>query len=339
MASTVIAQDVPKSEVIDGLDVYHPRTLHLPKIGRAIATPLYASSLLPVIRRYRSRVDVVLGAWAHPDGCAAVALAKLLKVPAVVKVHGSDINTGATLSGPRRAMQLLLPKAFAMIAVSQDLANKVAGLGVEPSRIHVVMNGVDAKLFQVRDRLAARKSLGLPEKGRIALCVGNLEETKGVFDLRRAFESITDQAQDLDLYFVGGGTKEEALAKDCPTRMHVMGSQPFETMATWMAACDLLVLPSWNEGTPNVLLEALACGRRVLATRVGGVPDVVSSPELGEMVEAKDVAGLAKALLSQYSQTYVPAEIAERGARGDWRDSASHLMSVLSGAISDHSAR
>lgn len=332
-ATHKVALDVPASERIDGLQVFHPRTLHLPKIGTSIAAPLFAVSLLPLVARYRNKIDVVLGSWAHPDGCAAVALAKLLGVPAVVKVHGTDINNGMKLPGPRRMMRAMLPEAGAVVAVSSALADEVEKLGVAGERIHIVMNGVDAGKFHLRDRVEARKELGLPESGRIALFVGNLIESKGVLDLRDAFAAITSQAPELQLYCVGEGNARQKLQQELPKRMTLVGSQPFEKIPLWMAASDLLVLPSWDEGTPNVVLEALTCGRRVLATRVGGIPDLLCDPKLGTMVEPRDISALSASLLAEAQKDYEPAQIAALGARGDWDKSAADLRAVLTSVL------
>ncbi len=332
-ATHKVAHNLPKQECIDGLKVCHPKTLHLPKIGTSIATPLFAASLLPILRKYRGSIDVVLGAWAHPDGCAAVVLAKLLGVPAVVKVHGTDINSVAELPGPKRVMKALLPKAAAIVSVSSALSQKVVDLGVSPNNIHLVLNGVDSSVFFPRSRQEARKSLGLPEHGKLALYIGNLIEAKGVFDLRSAFENITEANPDLTLLYVGGGNAQAALAEGAPTRMRLVGSQAFETIPLWLAACDLLVLPSWNEGTPNVVLEALACGRRVLSTEVGGVPDVITSSALGAMVPARSPSQLAAALEREYATQYHPEEIVSLGSRGDWSQSAADLKAVLESTL------
>ncbi len=332
-ASHATALNPPRQERIDGLTVFHPRTLHLPKIGTSIATPLFAASLMPLLRRYRGKVDVVLASWAHPDGCAAVLLAKLLGVPCVVKVHGTDINQGMRLPGPRRMMKALLPRADALVAVSSPLADELCKLGVDADRIHLVMNGVDGSTFFPRDRARARRELGLPVDGRIALCVGNLIEAKGVFDLCEAFALLRGTHPQFDMYMVGGGSQEQELRDHAPDRMHVVGSQPFEKIPLWMAACDVLVLPSWNEGTPNVLLEALACGRRIVATRVGGVPDVMHSPALGSMVEPKRPEELAEAIAREIAVDYDGAHIAALGARGDWQQSAAMLAKVLSSVV------
>jgi glycosyltransferase involved in cell wall biosynthesis len=102
-----------------------------------------------------------------------------------------------------------------------------------------------------------------------------------------------------------------------------------------MAAADVLVLASWAEGTPNVVLEALASGRRVVASAVGGVPDLLADPALGELVPARDPAALATALVRAARAPYDPIAIAARGARGGWADSARALLGVLTDAIAE----
>jgi glycosyltransferase involved in cell wall biosynthesis len=100
-----------------------------------------------------------------------------------------------------------------------------------------------------------------------------------------------------------------------------------------MAACDVLVLPSHVEGTPNVVLEALASGRRVVGSRVGGVPDLLTSPALGTLVPPHDVDALADALVIALRHRYEPADVARLGARGGWAASALALHDVLADAV------
>jgi glycosyltransferase involved in cell wall biosynthesis len=326
---------VPRHEHIDGLEVAHPRTLFVPRLP-GVGSPLYAASLLPWVLPLRHRVDVVFAAWAHPDGAGAVLLGKLLGVPVVVKLHGSDVNVVGKMPGPRRAMQILLPRADRVVAVSRALADAVAELGVPRDRIDVILNGVDGDLFRPRDRAAARAHLGLDASRRLLLYVGRLQREKGVFDLLEAFARIAPGAPEVDLAFVGDGPAQAELAAAAAplgARVRLVGAQPLATVPEWMAACDALVLPSWNEGTPNVLLEALACGRRVVATRVGGCPDVVSHPDLGALVPVRDPAALAPALLAAARAAYDPSDVARLGARGGWADSAAALHETLRHAI------
>lgn len=327
--------DLPKRGRVDDLDVANPRFLHVPKVGHWFSGPLYAAGLLPHVRKYRGKVDVVLGAWAYPDGWAAIALAKLLGVPAVIKLHGSDINVVAKMRGPRMWLRSLLPSAERVIAVSRRLGQEAVALGVDEQRVEVVFNGVDQSRFSPGDRGAARAALGVAKERRQILFVGNLLKSKGVADLLAAFENIAAKDELLDLALVGDGPQRaacEQLAARMPGRVRVAGAVPLSQVAQWMTACDVLSLPSWNEGTPNVVLEALSAGRRVVASDVGGIPDLLCTPELGEMVAARDRTQLAGALARAAGQKYDPAEVARLGGRGDWQQSARDLYAVLARA-------
>ena len=319
---------VPMRETIAGMDVVHPRTLFLPRLAHATWGPLYAASIAPVVARYRNKVDVVLGSWAYPDGFAAVVAARLLGVPAVIKLHGSDINTLAKLPGPRRMLAWALPRAAKVVAVSRPLAEEAIALGAPRDRVAIVMNGVDGELFFPRDRAAARAELGLPG-GPLAVYCGNLKPEKGVMDLAAAWEHVAAAMPDATLAMVGGGPLEDELAAKVGASVRLVGPQPLERVPVWMAAADILVLPSHVEGTPNVVLEALASGRRVVATAVGGVPDLITTPALGALSPPHDPDALADAIAHALRTSYDAAEVARLGARGGWAASAAALHDVL----------
>jgi teichuronic acid biosynthesis glycosyltransferase TuaC len=332
---------LPRRETIEGISVRHPRTLFVPRAAHVTWGPLYAASLLPLYPEYRGKVDVVLGSWAYPDGFAAIAFAEALGVPAVVKLHGSDINVIATMPGPRRLLSWMLPRAAAIVAVSRELARKVGELGVPEEKIAVVGNGIDSDKFQPRSREEARRRCGLEGVAPTIVYVGNLKEEKGVLDLADAFLRLRKERPELGarLVMVGGGAMREPLAQKLAAGGAVVGAdavlagpRPLEEVPHWMAAADVVALASWNEGTPNVLLEALACGRRVVATRVGGVPDVVTSSLQGELVEAKRVPELAAALGRALATPYQPAEVAASRTGATWETSAAALREVLARA-------
>ncbi len=337
---------VPRRERIHGMDVMHPRTLFVPKLAMATWGPLYAASIAPSLARYRNKVDVVLGTWAYPDGFAAVVAARLLGVPCVVKLHGSDINLVAKEPGPRKLTSWALPKAARVVAVSRALADEVVAMGVDRDRVAIVMNGVDGELFKPNDRAAARRELGLGDEP-IAVYVGNLKPEKGVLDLGKAWPSVVRHVPNATLLVVGDGPLKgdlEAMTKPLGERsgseggpltsmtrgrVRLIGRQPLEKVPVYMAAADLLVLPSHSEGTPNVVLEALASGRRVVATSVGGVPDLITSRTLGTLVPPHDPDALADALVIALRESYDPQHVATLGARGGWAASAAALHDVL----------
>jgi teichuronic acid biosynthesis glycosyltransferase TuaC len=328
---------VPPHEWMDGLFVRHPRVFYLPRVGHALAPLLYEASLSPLLHQLRGRVDVVLGSWAFPDGVAAVRLARKLGVPSVIKLHGSDMNVIANQPAASRWLRWALPRADRVVAVSQGLADKAQGLGVTAERLVVVPNGVDRTLFFPRDRAEARAALGtihgsiFPEGSKVIVYVGRLERAKGITELLDAFRRLASQRSDVALALVGDGGAAEACrqaALEFPGRVVVAGVRPLDEVATWIAAGDLLTLPSWNEGTPNVVLEALASGRRVVATTVGGIPDVLRDGQLGQMVPPRDASALTAALTRVLDQPYDPSAVAAM-APGSWADSAGRLLDVL----------
>ena len=325
---------VPARDRIAGIDVTHPRTLFVPRVALGTWGPLYAASIAPLLLRQRGKFDVVLGSWAYPDGFASVIAAQLLGVPAVIKLHGSDINVIAKLPGPRRLMAWAFPRAARVVAVSRALADEAVALGAPRDRVAVVMNGVDETLFRPADRAAARRELGLPA-GPIALYVGNLKEVTGVLDLAADWELVVSRVPDATLIVVGDGPLQARVAASVAhfgERVRMIEAQPLARVPVFMAAADILVLPSHAEGTPNVVLEALACGRRVVASAVGGIPDVLARAELGSLAAPHDATALGAALATALTTPYDPSVVAALGARGGWDASATALLGVLTDA-------
>jgi teichuronic acid biosynthesis glycosyltransferase TuaC len=314
------------------------RQLYVPRVGLAVAVPLYLASLLPHRDRLRA-ADVVLATWAYPDGCAAVLAARAAGKPCVVKVHGSDVNVVLQTRAARAVAARVLPLADAVIAVSRPLAEEIVALGVPRARVHLVRNGVDAALFHPRDRRAARRELGVADDARLVLFVGRLEPQKGVLELVDAFERVRSRVPRATLALVGGGVAVDEVrarvARWEPGAALLLGPRPPAEVATWMGACDVMTLPSWAEGTPNVVLEALASGRPVVATSVGGIPDVLRGKRgdgCGIVVPPRDARALAHALEAALERQWDEAAIRACGP-GSWRESAEGVASVLEQAL------
>jgi teichuronic acid biosynthesis glycosyltransferase TuaC len=330
--------EVPRREVIDGLAVSHPRYLHVPVVARPAAAALYAASIAKSVLTMPRRYDVLLGSWAFPDGVATVMLAKLMGIPVAIKVHGSDINVAAKFPSVAINVRWALRRCDRVIAVSRALADSVAALGVPTRRIDVIRNGVDATLFRPRDRADSRGKLGFPGDERPwLLYVGRVEERKGVLELLDAFSALARSRPDVQLVVVGDGSLKQRIAEAIrgPLRGRILwaGSRPLAEVPHWMAACNALVLPSWSEGTPNVVLEALACGRRVVATAVGGIPDVITGPEFGELVAPRSPRLLEAALARALSASASSDGVAAPAITGSWGESAALLERSLRAAV------
>ncbi|HZO17175.1 MAG TPA: glycosyltransferase [Polyangiaceae bacterium] len=315
---------VPARERIDALDVLHPRVLYAPGPGRPLSGALYTASLVPHALMRRGRVDVVLGCFAYPDGWAAVALGKMLGVPAVVKVHGSDIHVYGHDRMLTGALRWALSRAAFVVGPSEPLVARAIELGAQ--RALPILNGVDTAAFYPRDRQSCRALLGhAHDTRRWIVFAGRVEPQKGVLELIAAFRAM--RRDDVALVLVGA--ERERVRQ---TGIITAGARPPEEMPLWIGAADVCTLPSWSEGTPNFVLESLASGRRVVATNVGGIPAVLSDPALGELVPAKDPLALRDALERALAQEYEPSTIVERAQLRSWDESARELHGVLRAA-------
>ena len=325
---------LPARDVVDGLPVLHPHAPYLPRVGpllSAINAPLYLTGLLPLVPKWRSHFDVVLGAFLFPDAWAARRIAMLLGLPYVVKAHGTDVNVTARSASVRPFIKSALRGASAVIGVSRPMLEALEMLGADRNRVVHIPNGVDRHLFRPRNRKASRQALGLPENGKIMLFVGRVEREKGLEELVAAFRNLTSKSSEpMSLVVVGDGSLRESLPQQVPDLKNIRfaGTRPPEEVARYLSASNVLVLPSWAEGTPNVVLEALATGRPIVATHVGGIPDVVRHDHTGLLVPPKDVPALASALHTALHRSWSEEEIVAT-APPDWNRSGDLLYEVL----------
>src|SRR6185436_19394768 len=162
-----------------------------------------------------------------------------------------------------------------------------------------------------------------------------------VFDLIRAFGWSGVELRRAQLVMIGEGPDQEE-AQELVERLNLpivfLGARPHAEIARWLAAADLLTLPSWNEGTPNVVLEALAAGRRVVATSVGGTLDVVNSTVLGELVAPRDLAAFAEAFERVLATPFDPEAVSSARDAPDWKGRAHRLYDSLSAALASRAS-
>ncbi len=226
------------------------------------------------------RPDAVLSYWAHPDGTVAVRIARRLGIPAVTMVGGSDVLLLGR-DGQRRGVILnTLSQSDAVIAVSEDIAQKIVADGVSAEKVHVVRRGVNQELFHPGDKLAARQKLGLPLDAQILIGVGRLVTVKDWPTLISACGLLQQDGLSAHCcYLLGDGPLHATLQQQIQNlnltgKVFLKGGQSQAALADWYRAADLIVLPSLSEGIPNVLLEGIASGTPFVATRVGGIPEI-----------------------------------------------------------------
>jgi teichuronic acid biosynthesis glycosyltransferase TuaC len=304
---------IPGYERIGRLIVYHPRYPLLPKISMPFQGLLMFLGAFRLVQRLQRKMkfDCLDAHYVYPDGFAATLLARLLKLPVIISARGTDINLFPQFWMIRPMIRWTLKRSDGLIGVCSALKDAMVELGAAPAKARVIGNGVDLQRFGPIERRAARRKLGISEEGEIVVSVGSLIPRKGYHYLIPAFAKIAPRHPNLQLYIVGEGNFRGELERivenlDMNGRIKLVGNWPNEELALWYCAADVSCLVSSREGWPNVLLESMACGTPVVATRVWGVPEIITSPELGIMVEqdSEDIAkGLDRALLTEWDRT------------------------------------
>ncbi len=329
-------------ERIDDLPVYHPRYVTIPRIGMVLYGLLYFFSLYHFIKKLHRRYcfDLLDAHYLYPDGLAAVLLARALRRPVVLSARGTDVNLFMKLPLIRAWILYALRRCDRIIAVSGALKTTMVAAGVRPDKIDVVPNGVDVSRFPEISREQARSELGLPRTGRMILSVGSLRPSKNFEYLLQALGEIRSSkaGRDVSLVIVGyghhrGRLEREISRLDLDAHVILAGRVPHEQIYRWYRACDLFCLASSSEGWPNVIFEALACGLPVVATPVGGVPEILISSEYGIMLKdahpSRLAAGLRDAIVTALEKDWDGDKLAAFARRHTWDEVAGGVIATF----------
>jgi glycosyltransferase involved in cell wall biosynthesis len=300
----------------------------IPLLTRPINGRVCARILLPYVRL--SRPDLILNYWLYPDGYAAVRVGQELGVPVIVGAIGSDIrarNDPITIHLVRQTML----RADAIITVSEELRQRIVAQGIPAEKVTAILNGCDTAVFHPGDRGLARRQVGCDAESELIVYAGNLLAAKGLGELMEAFIELAKSRPRLRLAIIGQGPFGEALARRAAAagmedRVTMPGRCDAAGIAQWMRAADVFCLPSYSEGCPNVVVEALACGRPLVATRVGGIPELVNE-NCGMLIPPADAGELRAALNAALSRQWDSEEIARSSTRS-WESVAAETLAV-----------
>lgn len=312
-----------------GIDVEYHSYPALPIVSRPFNGWNIARVLLEPVRAFAP--DLIFSIFLYPVAFAALKIGRAIGVPVAAMSIGSDINAiGDPLS--RWYTRKVLRNAGALLTVSEDLRRKALAMGAPPSKSRTILNGCDLSVFRPADRAQAREQLGLNLNSELVVYVGRMDVTKGLRELVQAAAILHDHRPRLEVCIVGDGPDKpiiESLIRSqrAGDYIRTFPGCSFDEVSTWITAGDLFALPSYMEGCPNVVLEALACGRPVVATRVGGIPEIMSD-SCGRLVPPRDAALLARALGEVLDTTWNPEAIAAQWGRS-WNTTAAELFEVF----------
>jgi glycosyltransferase involved in cell wall biosynthesis len=328
----------PRSRVFDKLDTtWKPADVKasyydfpaLPLVSRPVNGWLAARTLLPHVRAFAP--DVIFSCFLYPDGYAALKIGQALNVPTVAQSIGSDINNIGDRISAMHTRRVLRESSF-LVTVSSDLREKAIAMGASRERSRTILNGCDLSVFHVRDRQEARKKLDIAPTAQAVVYIGRMDVRKGLRELVEAGAALHPTHPNLQVYLVGAGPDLPVIqnaieAHSAASYIHALPACAFDDVAVWMAAADLVTLPSYMEGCPNVVLEAQACGRPVVATLVGGIPEIMSDAS-GRLVPPADAAALAEAIGAVLDKSWNADEISAQRSRS-WNAVAAELFDVF----------
>jgi glycosyltransferase involved in cell wall biosynthesis len=324
---------LPDVETWKGLAVYRTSFGHIPGVRGAWDARALARALRRPLKGIREqfRFDIIDAQFFWPDGPAAVVLGAELGVPVSIKARGADIHYWG--SNPATAAQISAAgkAADGMLAVSAAMKKDMMALGMPENRIAVHYTGIDKAMFCVRDRVAAKAALAI--RGPLIVSVGALIERKGQAFVIDALPALPDAT----LVLIGKGEDEDVLkaraqALGVAERVRFMGALPQTVIADWLAAADVMALPSASEGLANAWVEALASGTPVVTCDVGGASELIDRPEAGCLV-TRDAEQIGSAITGLLASPPGREAVAVAVDRFSWEANTASLYAHLSDLV------
>lgn len=304
---------IPYEETMDNIHIHRFRWLE-PKTFRALVhfkgimdtfrMITYVISLfftlIQIIRKYE--IQIIHAHSVVPTGFMASIVSKLMHKPLFITAHGMDINNFENSRIFNYFIASSLNSSFKSIAVSEDLAKKMELMVKDKNKVFVLRNAVDTGRFNPTRNKSIRNEFDIKDEDILILFVGYLDEFKGIFELVNAFKVINSENNNVKLMMVGTGPKLQDLL-NILTKMSIncevifTGRVEPQKIHKYYQAADIFVLPSYTEGLPVSVLEAMACGLPVVATNVGGIPEIITDGLNGFLVPSKNEKELIKKLI------------------------------------------
>jgi len=301
-------RQTPLFDLLDGIPVYYPRYLRLP--GQWFHGPSCYTMYLGIYNAVKKMIrdfkpNILHTHTATPDGYVGLILRNNIHLPFICSLRGSDINIYPyqdllTL----RLTKKVISYANQLITVSNALKIEAEKIAIPKREIQVIYNGCNIKKFtlNIESRITIRKQLNIPADHIILIFIGHLIIEKGIRELIESFIALSLKNQNLHLIIIGDGPEKYFLAQrifqaKLQKKCHLIGQQLHDKIPDLLNASDILILPTYNEGLPNVIMEAMACSLPVITTRVGGIPEIVKNGKTGILINKKDALSLRGSIL------------------------------------------
>ena len=325
-------------KIVCNYSIFHPIYFYSPRIFRCLYGIFYFLSVFVCISRSIkvSKPDAFLVTWAYPDGFAAVLIGKLYKIPVYLKVHGSDIHS---VHGrcKKKITSWTLMSCNKIISVSKSLANMMnVDFRVPMSKINVIPNGIDKSMFYPMQKDSAINNISVKKVGsRNLIYIGNLKKDKNILLLVKEFSKMQSTLdKDTVLHILGDGDLYNFIVEIIDEyklvgNICMYGSVEHSQIPYWLNFADALILPSKNEGMPNVVLEAMACGTPIIASDIDANRELISPGENGYLFNLdfpEDLCMKIKlVLLNQLNRS----KLSEENNVISWEENVNKLFDVM----------
>ncbi len=304
----------------------------------------------------RQQFDLVHGHWVIPNGTPAALVAAARGLPLVISLHGSDVFLSEKAPPLSWTAAATFRAAAAFTACSSDLRDRALLLGAPAERATVIPYGVDVQSFQPDPQAAqaVRSRLGIAPDAPLILALGRMVYKKGFSFLLDAMPHILQRHPGTVLVLAGYGDLREALEQQARTlgiagQVRFPGQLAREETAQAIAAADVYVVPSVRDqrgnvdGLPNVLLEGMAAGRAIVASRLAGIPEVITDGEHGLLVPEQAPDALAGAIIHLLAHPHDAARLGQNARRRvlnelTWDATARRFAMVYEQALARHAA-
>jgi glycosyltransferase involved in cell wall biosynthesis len=312
------------------VEVYYPRSIYIPIFW--LSKILIDNRLQAVercIEEHHLLFDLIHAHFTWPSGYIGVRLKEKYKKPVITTIHENGDWFDQEVSMNHPLINTAWSGADALIRVNRK---DVPVLKRYNECVYAIPNGC-SPMFHPISTAAAREQLGLPGDAKIIFTLGPLIKRKGFNYLIDAMKQVCSQRKDV-LCFIGGAGPEKGNLQGQIDRLglskkvKLLGPVPGDQLTLWMNTCGFFVLPSLNEGNPTVMFEALGCGKPFVGTRVGGVPEVISSNDYGLLVDPADPDNLTEKILIALDRGWDQGKILTYAERYTWESIADEIMGV-----------
>jgi teichuronic acid biosynthesis glycosyltransferase TuaC len=329
------------------ISVVHPRWFYPPFSGSLIGCWLFFQLIRPLARiRREFPFEIIDAHFGHPEGVAGCLLALAFGVPFTMTLRGNEPKHSRSRL-ERFWMEWAIRRASRIFTVSERLREFAIKLGAAPGKVRTIPNGVDAHLFRPRDQKRSRRKYGFAPDCFLIVSAGALVERKGHHCAIQALKAISSDTGPVQLAIAGGPGPEGQYEKKLrnlvsdlglDAQVRFLGPISADAMAEVISAADVLCLASTNEGWPNVVHEALACGTPVVATDVGAVPEMLDGGRYGTIVPVNHQPELERALEEALHRNWDRAAIAEWGQSRDWNRVAAEVLDEMKAIVAEKQA-